>query len=224
MGYPLAETSKCNKCVNWADHVCMRCHSLSVALKTHKSSTCSISYTLTWKTRKYHPSINLVVICKKQGVGVFSKRKHNADVCVGQMHSHVPLRHLRPSLSVIPHSSLCLLPSIRTRTGPTSASSRPDTQTYPADCRDTKWGNFNWDTTREKTGRGRTGRPIAAFSISPNCIDFFFIYHHFSVVIRKEKKICYWWKYVKAHQETKIGHKQRPSEHDQRARHTQLDR
>lgn len=139
------------------------------------------------------------------------------------MRSHVPLRHLRPSLSVIPHSSLCLLLSVRTRAGPTSASARPDTQTDPADCWDTKWGKYNWDTTREKTERRRIGGPIAAFNIFSHLHRFFDLtaYQCFN---KKDKQTSYSWKDVKIHKETKVGHQLRPSEHNQRARHTQLDR
>lgn len=118
--------------------------------------------------------INLVLISTNRRVK-FSANGNTMRMCVCQPKcslSHVLLRHLRTSLSVILHSSRCLLLSIRTRAGPTSASARSDAQTDPADIPAlTQSGeHFNWDTTRGgvKKGRGEVGGTVAPFYILPH--------------------------------------------------------
>lgn len=56
-------------------------------------------------------------------------------------------------------------------TGPISASSRPDTQTDPADCRDTQWGKVNLDEARRGENAGK--QIIAAFSLSSHRCQHF---------------------------------------------------
>lgn len=147
-------------------------------------------------------------------------------MCVCQPNALMCLDVIRaPPSPLSPHSSLCLLLSLRSRAGPSSSSSaRPDTQTDPADSRGHTPSAGTRHKTRENTlniceGRKTTGRIAASHTLSI-CRHFFFLFPpplpSVIVFLKRKNKLCPPWKDVKISPDTKLGHKLRPSELHQR--------
>lgn len=132
---------------------------------------------------------------------------------MSQMLSHVLGRHLRPSLSVIPSLlPLCLRLSVRSPAGPTPSSVRPQRppstpRTHEGGLAGTRRGRGEKKLPEHCWEKSHRYRIAASHTFSPICSSPFlpFFAH------------CSQWKHVKIS-------KLRPSEHNQRAGHTQRDR
>lgn len=150
------------------------------------------------------------------GGKTYSERKQNADVCVSVYEPNA-LSCARTSSASLPLRYPLTPPSLSAPLSPLSC--RPDPILCPAtktpvDSQDTR-GGISWDTTREggKNYLNTAGRKAADIALqhlthSPPSVaplSFPFFAH------------CSQWKHVKIS-------KLRPSEHNQRAGHTQRDR
>lgn len=120
-----------------------------------KNRTAGVCHPLTWIASVQTPHAECGCACQQNTVS-----------CAFASSRFLLLRD--PSL-LLPLSASA--PRQTALTGPISASSRPDTQTDPADCRDTQWGKANLDEARGGENVGK--QIIAAFSISSHLCQHF---------------------------------------------------
>lgn len=216
------------QCVNCADHVCVLCDATHLIVSgledAQRFNKQPFLYTDYWKLDSLfcHPLIWFSSV-KTRGW-----RFLQTETQCGCVSAKCTL--MCPYVTCVPPSPLSLTPpsvcSLQSALVPALPPPLPgQTPRHTPQTAGTQSGEILIGTRRERKQREEElAVPLQHFPFFPIVSIFSPIYHHLNVVIRKEKIIRYSWKYVKTHRETKIGHKQRPSEHDQRARHTQPDR